>query len=134
MLYGPRRKEICNLKKKKFKFRPLGEKKAQLQPMFNVHSICLKHIFKAYYSMFNSSEKGFLRHGKLCFRSNQSPYASSEHGLSRILTTRNHRNSSPENEKARLSENFLKFLDHFQSGQEAVPLLLGLCEVVLHLP
>ncbi|GBN10424.1 hypothetical protein AVEN_190776-1 [Araneus ventricosus] len=53
--------------------------------------------------------------------------------LSRVTTTRNHRDSSPENEEAKQSENLSKLPDHLQSGHEAVLALFGQCEVVHHL-
>ncbi|GBN89401.1 hypothetical protein AVEN_168708-1 [Araneus ventricosus] len=53
--------------------------------------------------------------------------------LHRISTTRSHRDSNPENEEARQSENFSKLPDHVQSGPETVPALVGQCEMMHHL-
>lgn len=44
-----------------------------------------------------------------------------QHDLSKILTTKSHRDSSPENEEAKLSEIFSELPDHLQSEYEAMP-------------
>ncbi|GBL72027.1 hypothetical protein AVEN_115055-1 [Araneus ventricosus] len=96
-------------------------------------------MLKACYSMFNSSEKDLsINFSNMtcyaCFQFRQSPFASTidtifQESPQPEVT----RDSSPDKEETRQSENFSKLPDHLQSGHEAVPALVGQGDVAHHL-
>lgn len=93
-----------------------------------MHSISVNHIFKGYYSASNSNINRFFEHDEL--------------GLIRVHMSSPHTQSfknsqNPKSQEFKCGEHgaqlvgkLLKLPYHLHNGHEAVPFLLGQCEVV----